>query len=127
MSAETTGREFLEQARERRFDGHRLKALRDLVGGLGGLLGGLSIGTIDSPDDLGAVADRFGPMLTWAAKFTPTTLDDQALAFILAALKNSGVQQVIYALLFGAQKVSPESSDDDLLDALQSAALAIAA
>ena len=45
--------EFLELARERRFDGSRLRALRDLLGGLGSVFGGFGLATIDDP---GAVA-----------------------------------------------------------------------
>lgn len=118
--------EFLELARGRALDGHRLKALRDLLGGLGGLFSGLGISAIDSPDDIGELADQFGPLLVTLAKFTPGEFDDVALAWILGAARNPTVQQIIYSLLF-ATRVTSETSDDELLDALQSAALNAAA
>lgn len=121
VSVEAIGTEFVQAARERRFDGSRLKALRDLLGGLGGLLGGLGIGSIDSPDDIGALADRLGPLLTWLVKFTPTPVDDQALEWVLTAAKNPTVQQILFSLLF-TSRITPADSDDELLDALQAAA-----
>lgn len=121
QSYEAIGLDFVQAARERRFDGSRLKALRDLLGGLGGLFGGLGISSIDSPDDIGALADKFGPLLAWVVKFTPTPVDDQALEWVLAAAKNPTVQQILFSLLF-TSRITPADSDDELLDALQAAA-----
>ena len=113
--------EFLAAARERRFDGSRLKALRDLLGGLSSVFGGFGMATIDDPTDITALAERFIPFLKVLAKFTQTTADDTALDWLLAALSNPTVAEVIFNLLF-VTRVTPETSDDDLLDALQLAA-----
>lgn len=118
--------EFLELARERRFDGSRLRALRDLLGGLGSVFGGFGLATIDDPSDLTALAERFIPFLKTLAKLTPTTFDDTALDWIGSALANPTVAEILFNLLF-VKRVTPEASDDDLLDALQSLALAAAA
>lgn len=122
MDAALAGAEFVKAARERLFDGSRLKALRDVLGGIGGLFGGLGISAIDSADDIGTLADQFGPLLKTLAKWTPSAFDDQALDWILAAAKNPTVQEIIFALLF-TKKVTAETSDGDLLDALHFAAM----
>lgn len=113
-------------ARERRFDGSRLRALRDLLGGLGSVFGGFGLATIDDPSDLTALAERFIPFLKTLAKLTPTTFDDTALDWIGSALANPTVAEILFNLLF-VKRVTPEASDDDLLDALQSLALNAAA
>lgn len=118
--------EFLELARERRFDGHRLAALRDFLLGLGSVFSGFSITSIDDPTDITRLADKFIPFLETLAKFTPTTFDDQALAWLHSALQNPTVAEIIFKLFFESD-LDEDSDDDELLDALQSAARAAAA
>lgn len=116
--------EFINAARARRLDGSRLKALRDLLGGLTSVFGGFGLATIDDPSDITALADKFIPFLRVLAKFTQTTADDTALDWLHSALSNPAVAEIIFKLLFES-RVTPETSDDDLLDALKLAAEAV--
>lgn len=115
--------EFLDLAKGRAFDGSRLRNLREFFGGLRGAFTGFGV-TIDDPDDLGTLAEKYGPLATTLAKWTPTPIDDQAVAWLVKALESQLVRGIVFTVFFSRPAdTTKDDTDDDLLDALQSAAL----